>query len=57
MRLTKPCNKCRRKEATKTFDHEPLCESCAIDRLIEAQERLMTGYISINAEIRYEEKD
>jgi hypothetical protein len=29
--------------------------SCTVDRLIEAQERLMTGYISIDAEIRYEE--
>jgi hypothetical protein len=54
MRLTKPCNKCKRNEAVKTFDHEALCESCTIDRLVETVEGLMTGYVTVTANIRYE---
>jgi hypothetical protein len=38
----------------KIFDHEALCESCTIDRLIEAVEELKTGYVTVTAELRYE---
>jgi anaerobic ribonucleoside-triphosphate reductase len=48
------CNKCNEQIAVKTFDHEALCESCTIDRLVETVERLVTGYVTIDAEIRYE---
>jgi uncharacterized protein YlaI len=49
------CNICQVRVAVKTFDGESLCQSCTVDRLIETVERLMTGYISVNAEIVYEE--
>jgi hypothetical protein len=48
------CNKCKSWIATKTFDAEPLCQSCTIDRLIETVEGLMTGYVTVTANIRYE---
>jgi hypothetical protein len=40
--------------ATREFDHEPVCDSCAIDRLIETVERLSTAYVSVTAEVRYD---
>jgi len=49
------CNKCQEQIATKTFDHEKLCESCTIDRLIAVVERLSTAYVTIDAEVRYED--
>jgi hypothetical protein len=49
------CMKCNEQLAVKIFDHEALCESCAIDRLIETIETLKTAYISVDAEIRFEE--
>jgi hypothetical protein len=40
--------------AKQMLDHEPLCDQCAIHRLIKEVERLKTGYVTIDAEIRYE---
>jgi hypothetical protein len=52
--MKNPCNKCKGRMAVRTFDAEPLCESCTMDRLIEVVEALTTGYITVTAELRYE---
>ena len=49
------CNNCHSQPKTRVFDGEPLCNDCAIDRLIEAVERLSTAWVSVNAEVRYED--
>jgi hypothetical protein len=55
--MDKTCNKCGKNTAYREFDHEALCTPCTIGRLIEAVEKLMTGYVSVTAEIVYEEKN
>jgi hypothetical protein len=56
------CNRCevekgRMRDSTRVFDHEELCDSCTIDRLIDAVERLSTMYVTCTAEVRYEKND
>jgi len=48
------CNKCTQTAATKEFDAEPLCDSCAVDRLIEEVEKLLTAWVSVTAEVLYD---
>jgi len=51
------CNKCNHQPKTRVFDHEPLCNDCAIDRLIETVERLSTAWVTVTAEVRYEDAE
>ncbi len=48
------CNRCNEQLATRQFDSEALCDSCTIYRLSRTVERLMTAYVSVDAEVMYE---
>lgn len=43
------------KPMTRVFDHENLCDSHCIDRLVEEVEHLKTGYVRVSATLVYEE--
>ena len=48
------CNRCNEQLAVRQFDDEALCDSCTIYRLSRTVERLMTAYVSVDAEVMYE---
>lgn len=48
------CNRCNEQLAVRQFDNEALCDSCTIYRLSRTVERLMTAYVMVDVEVRYE---